>query len=550
MYFESDPNPCPYGFVLVWILTSDQRIVRSSIKIGSLGFKWWWLLHFCILLADRIWQLCICVAKTTENHQTCLQKCKQHLFCWFITITKGSLEDYTSALRTPQPRDLRAKNSHSKEISHSQEISQQRRLRAKKSHSKEISQKRNFTAKRSQSKEVSQQRDLTAKRSHSKVISQQRYLTAKKSHGTEVSQHTSLTAKKSHSEEISQQRSLKAKKSYGKEISQQRDLTAKKFHSKEISQQRNLTAKRSHSKEVSQQRDLTAKRSRKAISEQRDLTVKWSHSKEVSQQRDLTAKRFFTAKKCHSKEISQQRDLTAKSKGISQQRSLTAKAAKRSHSKEVPQQRDLTAKKSHSKEVWHESFVFTSSTFSFWGKSRTKCVFEPDARDAVFCSTICALEDGWPGSERRVRNGLGCPWIMVESAPHCNCRFRRRFAKLECFVWKSRMKASFAHFQLSVFQGRLARELHFCSSNFQFLRVVSHESFVFTSSTFSFWGMRHTKASFSQLQLSLFEGRLTRKLRFHKLKLQCTCDKVAQWVYGDCIVFGVCHFPCKIPFKK
>ena len=28
------------------------------------------------------------------------------------------------------------------------------------------------------------------------------------------------------------------------------------------------------------------------------------------------------------------------------------------------------------KEVSHERFVFTSSTFRFWGKSRTKCVFE------------------------------------------------------------------------------------------------------------------------------------------------------------------------------
>ena len=513
------------GFVLVWILTSDQRIVRSSIKIGSLGFKWWWLLHFCILLADRIWQLCICVAKTTENHQTCLQKCKQHLFCWFITITKGSLEDYTSVLRTPQPRDLRAKNSHSKEISHSQEISQQRRLRAKKSHSKEISQQRNFTAKRSQSKEVSQQRDLTAKRSHSKVISQQRYLTAKKSHGTEVSQHTSLTAKKSHSEEISQQRSLKAKKSYGKEISQQRDLTAKKFHSKEISQQRNLTAKRSHSEEVSQQRDLTAKRSRKAISEQRDLTVKWSHSKEVSQQRDLTAKRFFTAKKCHSKEISQQRDLTAKeshSKEVSQQRQqrdLTARdlTAKRSRSKEISQQRSHTARKSGTKasfshlqlSVFEGSLARNAFLRLMRGMLCFAAQYVPWKMDGQGLSDGCETVSGVPGSwlnrPRTVTaaSGVGLPswsasFLKEVSHESVVCPFSTfSFSRTSC------TRASFLQLQLSVFEGSLARKLRFHIFNFQLLRDASHESFVFTTSTFTFWGTSHTKASFSQVEVAV-----------------------------------------------
>ena len=53
------------------------------------------------------------------------------------------------------------------------------------------------------------------------------------------------------------------------------------------------------------------------------------------------------------------------------------------------------------------------------------------------------------------------------------------------------------------------------SFQFQILREVSHESFVFTSSAFRFWGKSRTKALFPHLPLSLLEGSLARKLRFH-----------------------------------
>ena len=71
----------------------------------------------------------------------------------------------------------------------------------------------------------------------------------------------------------------------------------------------------------------------------------------------------------------------------------------------------------------------------------------------------------------------------------------------------SRAKASFSHPQL----------LHF-------LRDVSHESFVFTSSTFRFWRMSRTKASFSHRLLSLVERCLARKLRFHIFHFQILKD--------------------------
>ena len=140
--------------------------------------------------------------------------------------------------------------------------------------------------------------------------------------------------------------------------------------------------------------------------------------KEISQQRDLTAKRS------HSREVSQQRDPTAK----------------RSHRREVSQQRSLRAKRSHG---------FNFQFLTIWRKSRTKALFShlPFSlfegrlarnaflevsgwhRNAVFCRTKCASEDGWGSlSGRRLRNTLVWTGIMVGSAAQWNWQFRRRFA--------------------------------------------------------------------------------------------------------------------------
>jgi hypothetical protein len=80
------------------------------------------------------------------------------------------------------------------------------------------------------------------------------------------------------------------------------------------------------------------------------------------------------------------------------------------------------------KEVSHESFVFTSSTLTFWGMSRTKALF--------------------------------------------------------------------SHLQHSLLERCLARKLRFHIFNSQFLRDILHGSFFFTSSTFTFWGLSSTEASF------------------------------------------------------
>ena len=133
------------------------------------------------------------------------------------------------------------------------------------------------------------------------------------------------------------------------------------------------------------------------------------------------------------------------------------------------------------REVSHESFLCTSSAFRFWGKS-CKLPFH------IFHFQI--LREG-----------------SHESFAFTSSTF--------WFWGKARTKASFSHFQLSDVEGSLARKLRFHIFHFQVLREVLQESFVFTSRIFKFWGKSCRKASLAHLQLSVFEGSLARKLRFH-----------------------------------
>ena len=73
-----------------------------------------------------------------------------------------------------------------------------------------------------------------------------------------------------------------------------------------------------------------------------------------------------------------------------------------------------------------------------------------------------------------------------------------------------RVQASFSHFELSKFEGCLARKLRFHIFHFHILREILNESFVFISSAFTCGGKSRMKASFSYLQLSLSEGSLAR----------------------------------------
>ena len=145
------------------------------------------------------------------------------------------------------------------------------------------------------------------------------------------------------------------------------------------------------------------------------------------------------------------------------------------------------------REISHESFVFISST-------------------------VRSDFDDFDGSlSRKLRFHIfNCPNLTEVSHESFV------FTSSTVGIWrKSLTRASFSHLPLSDFEGGLARKLCFHIFNFQILREVSHESFVFTSSTVGIWRKSRTKASFSHLSafsylpLSDFEGRLARKLRFH-----------------------------------
>ena len=99
-------------------------------------------------------------------------------------------------------------------------------------------------------------------------------------------------------------------------------------------------------------------------------------------------------------------------------------------------------------------------------------------------------------------------------------RTKASFSHLPLFrFWrKPGTKALFSHLPLWDFEGSLARKLYSHIFHFQLLRDVSHESFVFTSSTFRCWGMSRTKASVSHLPLSFLEGTRT-KASFSHLHL-------------------------------
>ena len=132
-----------------------------------------------------------------------------------------------------------------------------------------------------------------------------------------------------------------------------------------------------------------------------------------------------------------------------------------------------------SREVLHESFLFTASAF-IGGKSRTKAslshlqLFSKSRTKPSFLASSAFSFSGGVSNES---------FIFTSSA--------------FTFGGKSRTKASFSHLPLSLLEGSLARKLRFHIFHFQFWREVSHESFVFASSTFSFGGKSVSHESFT-----------------------------------------------------
>ena len=127
-----------------------------------------------------------------------------------------------------------------------------------------------------------------------------------------------------------------------------------------------------------------------------------------------------------------------------------------------------------------------------------------EACPADGCETVPAMLGSWSDRPRIGTASSGFIFTL--------CTFK---------IWrKSRMKTSCSHLSLSDFEGSLPRKLRFHIFHFHSLRKVSHDSFVLTSSTVTFWGKPRTTVSFSHLPLSLSDGSLPRQLRFYFFHFQ------------------------------
>ena len=127
---------------------------------------------------------------------------------------------------------------------------------------------------------------------------------------------------------------------------------------------------------------------------------------------------------------------------------------------------------------------------------------------------------GWKNEGMNWMNWTDLNWTELNWTNEFSKRKSRTkasFPHLQLFTFwgESRTKAEFSQLPRSLFEGSLARKLSSHIFHFHFLREVSHESWVLTSSTFKFWRKPRTKASFLHLPLSLFEGCLARKLCSH-----------------------------------
>ena len=131
---------------------------------------------------------------------------------------------------------------------------------------------------------------------------------------------------------------------------------------------------------------------------------------------------------------------------------------------------------------------------------------------------------------------LSLQWPSLRRMHHCNGCVTAMDASLHVTAWSdavqllsqqwlSQQWLSLQWLSQQWQSQRLSNDCH--SSNFQFSRDVSHESFVFTS-----------------IQLSLFEGRLARKLRFHIFHFQ-----ILSLAGNAFLKFSGCTKCCVLPDK-
>ena len=94
------------------------------------------------------------------------------------------------------------------------------------------------------------------------------------------------------------------------------------------------------------------------------------------------------------------------------------------------------------------------------------------------------------------------------------------------FWWMFLTEISLSPLQFAVlkYDSMSLTKFQFHNFDLQFLKNVSHKTFIFTSSTCSFGRMSRTKVSLSHLHLAVFEGCPSQKFRFHMFDLQFLKD--------------------------
>ena len=185
------------------------------------------------------------------------------------------------------------------------------------------------------------------------------------------------------------------------------------------------------------------------------------------------------------------------------------------------------------KDVSHESFVFTFSTVTFLGTSRTKASFS-DLPLSLFEGGLAPKLRFHIFSFQFLREVSHESFVFTSSAFRLWGRSRTK-AEFHIFSFQTLREVSHESFVFtsSAFRlwGRSRTKAEFHIFSFQTLREVSHESFVFTSSTFTFRGTSRTKASFSHLQLSVFEGSVAR----NPFLRDSRCTKCSVLQYKTCL---------------
>ena len=383
--------------------------------------------------------------------------------------------------RMPKATDVKGNGCQRGRRCQSNQMSKAVDAKGKRCQSNQMSKARDVKATGCQRQEISKAMDVKGARDVKAIKCQRQWMRKARD----------VKGKRCQSNRMPKARDFKGNGCQRQEKSKARDVKGNGCQRQEMSNARDAKGNGCQSKEKSRAMDVKAKRcQRQWMSKARDVKCKGCQRQWMSKARDVKGKgcqrqwmskaRDVRGNGCQRQEMSKQSDVKGARdvKGTGCQRQRMSK--------------ELDVKGTGCQRNW-------MSTVGNWKKTRTQASF----------SNLQLLEiEGYLAGKLRFHT-FNC-WNLKDVSHESFV-----FASSTVGIWRtSRTKASFSHLQLLEFEGRVARKLRFRIFNCWNLKDISHESFVFASSTVGIWRTSGTKASFSHLQLLEFEGRLARKLRF------------------------------------